>query len=272
MLFICFATYSAELILVGNYQGKNLYVQNPLMADGENYSATEVYVNQGFLMHAPRASAFVINLSHLALNQRVEVKIIHDESAVPRIVNAYAIRDHKIYLDASYAPEEDVFRWTKADQDILRWSVYGEKKGGVFVVQRMKENEWENIDSLEVSDSTMYRFPVSHRTGKNNYRIKLIDRDGYVTWSDVFAYNAKENPNQFYPAKSKDAFDELTGVSYSPKKVQRAIRLSKKADYEIWSKDSMIFEGTGVIIDVKKLQPGEYYIKIGSHQGPFTKY
>ena len=270
----CYASHGAELVLVGNYQGKNLYVQNPLLPDGTNYSSSEVYVNQDLLMHAPKASAFVIDLSHLKLDQKVEIKILHEEAAPPKIVNAHAIRNLVIYKETNYAAKPDVFRWAKADSDTLRWSVYNQKQGGLFVVEKGgdKEEDWEAIDSLEITSTMLYRLPVKHVAGNNHYRIKMIDRDGYVSWSEVFDYQHKAAVQEFYPAKPQSEFDRLTGVSYFPKKAQRAIRLSKEVAYEIWTDDMKLSEGYGALIIIRDLSPGEYFIKIGEHKGGFTKY
>ncbi|MGI9543915.1 MAG: hypothetical protein ACR2MX_11690 [Cyclobacteriaceae bacterium] len=278
LIFLCViflqssACFGAELVLVGNYQGKNLYVQNPLLPDGTAYSSSEVYVNQDFLMHAPKASVFIIDLSHLELDQKVEVKILHEEDTPPKIVNAHVIRNLVIYEESSYASRPDVFRWAKADTVTLRWSVYNQKQGGLFVVERGIEKDWEAIDSLKITEATLYRFPISHTSGNNQYRIKLIDRDGYVSWSDSFNFLHKSGVQEFYPAKSKPEFDHLTGVSYYPKKAQRAIRLSKEAAYEVWSDDEKLLEGYGALVIIKNLSPGDYFIKIGEHKGAFTKY
>ena len=40
-------------------------------------------------------------------------------------------------------------------------------------------------------DNTVYKVLVSHEKGENTYRIKLTDRDGYVTYSDPFRYILK---------------------------------------------------------------------------------
>ena len=65
------------IILEGNYQGKNLYVQNPFGSGGVGFCVTEVLVNGNITTDETNSSAFEIDFkSHkLAIGEKVEIKI-----------------------------------------------------------------------------------------------------------------------------------------------------------------------------------------------------
>ena len=72
------AEVSKVLILTGVYSGKNLYVQNPLLPD-KHFSTEEVFVNEKLVLSHPLTSAFTMDLSHLMVDQPVEIKIVQKE-------------------------------------------------------------------------------------------------------------------------------------------------------------------------------------------------
>ncbi len=182
------------LILSGFYTGKNLYVQNPMLPDNKSFSTEEVYVNKNLVLSNPITSAFIIDLSHLSLNETVEVKIVHKSRYSPRFINAYVIRSLELRHSESFAAVKDVFRWTKADKQTLRWTTYGEKGGGIFEIQKAEKELWVTVGKIpakELNDESVYKLRIDHQTGDNTYRLKLIDRDGYVSYSDLILYRLR---------------------------------------------------------------------------------
>ena len=181
------------LILTGVYSGENLYVQNPLLPD-HHFSTEEVFVNQISVLSNPLTSAYTIDLSHLTVDQAVEIRITHKENYPPKIINAHVIGNHQVNFGSSYAPTADVFRWTNADSTTVKWLTHDEKGGGTFEIQRARMEEWlpvVKIPAKSITDESIYKVIVSHEEGENTYRIKLTDRDGYVTYSDPFLYTSR---------------------------------------------------------------------------------
>ena len=181
------------LILTGQYTGKNLYVQNPILPDNR-FSTEEVFVNETLVLSNPMTSAYTIDLSHLRMEQQVEIRIVHKKHFKPRIINAHVIRDQKITVSESYAAVENIFRWINVDGTTIRWLTHGEKGGGTFEIQRAVKEKWQTLDrvaAIPEADEFIYRFSVDHQQGYNTYRIKLVDRDGYVTYSNLINYNFK---------------------------------------------------------------------------------
>ena len=186
---------SEVLIISGIYTGKDLYVQNPILPDNR-FSTEQVFVNESLVLSSPMTSAYTIDLSFLQLNESVEVKIVHKKRYHPKIINAHVIRDakQKVTRTDSYAAVENVFRWINVDGTTLRWLTHGEKGGGNFEIQKASSEGWIALDKVPSSssaDDSVYRFNLVHDSGLNTYRIRLTDRDGYVSYSNQIDYRLK---------------------------------------------------------------------------------
>lgn len=198
LVFVCIfflaSANAEEMILTGYYTGKNLYVQNPILPDNKSFSTEQVFVNESLVLTNPITSAFIIDLSHLSVDQTVEVRIIHKQNFLPKIINAYVIRDRQLDFSKSFAAVKQVFRWTKADQKTIRWLTFGEKGGGTFDIQKAFRESWETISqvpSKTLDDKSVYKVLVTHDHGDNTYRLKLVDRDGYVSYSPLINYKVR---------------------------------------------------------------------------------
>ena len=78
------------IILEGNYQGKNLYIQNPFGSNGVGFCVSEVKVNGNITTDEINSSAFEIDMKPHKLNigDKVEIKIFHKEDCKPKVLNA----------------------------------------------------------------------------------------------------------------------------------------------------------------------------------------
>src|SRR5437868_2524545 len=88
--FLGFKAYSQGwvIILEGNYQGKNLYVQNPYGSGGVGFCVTEVLVNGNIATDEIASSAFEIDFKphKLVVGDKVEIKIKHKEDCKPKVL------------------------------------------------------------------------------------------------------------------------------------------------------------------------------------------
>ena len=82
------------IILEGNYQGKNLYVQNPFGSGGVGFCVTEVLVNGNITTDETNSSAFEIDFKphKLAIGEKVEIKIKHKEDCKPKVLNSEVLK------------------------------------------------------------------------------------------------------------------------------------------------------------------------------------
>jgi len=183
---------SEVLIISGVYQGKNLYVQNPILPDNR-FSTQEVFVNDHLVLSNPMTSAYTVDLTHLEINTAVEVRIIHTERFQPKIINPHVLGPDQVSYDRKVGPETTVFRWINVDDRKLRWLAHG-AGSGTFEVQKSVKEGWEFIGAIEaepLSGESVLRLALKHKKGENNYRIKFTDRNGFVTYSDPISYKLK---------------------------------------------------------------------------------
>lgn len=100
LFLISFNHISAQnktLILDGTYLGKNLYVYNPF-ANEAVYCIKEVYINGKKSNAIVTLTAFTIDFPKegIALNTKVHIEFIHDESCTPNIFDKDAINPNKV--------------------------------------------------------------------------------------------------------------------------------------------------------------------------------
>ena len=181
------------LIISGTYLGMNLYVQNPILPDNK-FSTEEVFVNDRLVLKNPMTSAFTVDLSHLQVNQPVEIRIVHKERFQPRVINPHVLHQNVIISETRTVPDKEVFRWVNLDDRLLRWLSHGADKGGMYQVQRAEKEDWAEIGTIpadSLSGDTIYKLPVNHEQGDNSYRIRYTDPNGFVTYSEPIGYRLK---------------------------------------------------------------------------------
>jgi hypothetical protein len=172
-----FPLYAQEMLLEGVYQGKDLYVQNPMATDFKEFCVQEVYVNDKKMAERLQTSAFVVRLSHLQIGQRVRVRFIHKEGCRPRVLNPQVIRAESGTFQ---------FRAFRVSEDSARWVTAGKHKEGLFVVEKLQGSQWKPVETLETqadSNVQVFSVKVSHDQGKNKYRIRLVEQKGQVYYT-----------------------------------------------------------------------------------------
>ncbi len=253
LLLLVFVTYglqaqTAEYTTTGEYQGKNIYVQNPLSSDKINFCTTEVFLNEKLINTSPKTSAFVIELSHLKVGDPVFIKIVHRDDCLPKIINPQVIRS------------KSKFQFLSAYSDALsiHWATSGELPYGKYFVEHYKNKNWVNIATLTGKgsfDANQYTIKPEHHTGDNKYRIRYVQNDGKIFFSRVFDY-----------------FNDVEPISFFPTLVVDKITLSRESDYTV--KDAygnQITKGKGIEIDLNNLKEGLYYLYIDNREEKFVK-
>ena len=182
-LFISFHAFGqdTEYTMTGEYQGKNVYVQNPLSKDKINFCASEVFLNERLINTAPKTSAFEIDLSHLKVGDPVFIKIVHKEGCIPKIINPQVIRSKSKFQ----------FLNVQADALSINWTTVGELPYGKFYLEQYRNKTWANLSTNSGKgsfESNQYNLKPQHHTGDNKYRLKYVQSDGKIFFSQVFEY------------------------------------------------------------------------------------
>ena len=234
--------------MTGEYQGKNIYVQNPLSKDKINFCTSAVYLNERLINSSPKTSAFEINLSHLEIGGSVFIKIVHKEGCTPKIINPQVIRSKSKFK----------FLNVNADALSIHWVTVGELPYGKFFLEHYRNKKWGNIDIITGKgsfESNQYNIKPEHHTGDNKYRIKHVQNDGKIFFSRGFDY-----------------FNDVEPISFYPTLVVDKITLSRESDYAVIdSYGNQMTEGKGKEIELNSLKSGLYFLYVDNREEKFVK-
>lgn len=244
---LCFGQH-IEFTLAGEYQGRNIYVQNPLSSDKVNFCALEVYLNDRLIIEKPKSSAFEINLSEFNIGQPVILRITHREGCSPKIINPQVIRARSRFQFLSFS----------IDEQSISWFTTGEEDNGKFFIEQFLNNQWFSSGEILAKGSlnnNHYSVSPSHHSGENTYRIKYVNADGKIVFSKVERF-----------------FSYLDPVSFYPTRVDNKIYLSREIPFEVVDpQGNLITKGISKEITLNNLQSGLYYLKIDNRQESFFK-
>lgn len=239
---------NTEYTMTGEYQGKNIYVQNPLSKDKINFCTSEVYLNERLINNSPKTSAYEIDLSKLEIGGPVFIKIVHKEDCTPKVINPQVIRSKSKFQ----------FLNVNADALSIHWSTIGELPYGKFFLEHYRNKGWINIETISGKgsfDANMYDVAPEHHTGDNKYRIKYVQSDGKIFFSQIF-----------------DFFNDVEPISFFPTMVVDKITLSRASDYSVVdSYGNHITEGKGTEIELNNLKAGLYFLYVDNREEKFVK-
>lgn len=240
--------YADEIVVMGTYQGKNIYVQNPFTSDQTRYCTESVYLNNALILSKPRSSSYEINLSSLALNAAIEIKIVYTAGCKPKIINPYAIKSNTNFKFVNFT----------VDDKSLYWNTENETANSVYYIESFVNNNWSTLKVLstqQVKASNSYSLVVSHTTGQNRYRIKHQEKSGQISYSPTILFNSNQGLVKFYPrnASSKIYFTAIVNYEIS----------------DIYKK--VLRKGKGKDVDISTLARGVYYLNFEGRTEQFLK-
>jgi hypothetical protein len=247
-----FATISIE----GVYQGKNLYVQNPMDADGFGYCATKVTVNGDIMPGGTNVAAFPIDFSqfNLAIGSLIFIVIEHNDGCKPKILNPEVLLPKSTYRVNSISISLD---------GKLVWESSLEKGKLPYVVEQYRWNKWVAIgelDSKGTEGNNKYEFQVSPHSGKNLIRVAQFDYTGKGRYSSEVKFQSTVPLVSKKPTKVKDKIEFFT----SAKPVETR--------YEIYDAyGNIVKKGVGSIVNCTNLVKGVYYINYDNINEKFIK-
>lgn len=247
-VFSIFNIFAGNITLSGVYQGKNLYVQNPFTSDMKEFCTQEVYVNNVKVITNPTSSAFEIDLSHLKINDVVNIKIVHKDDCKPKILNAQVIRVKSAFQFVSFnVTEENIEFVTK-----------GEKASSKIILEQFRNNNWLALFDLNAkggADNNNYRLESYHNSGLNKYRLKYHDQTGEVFYSKVVEFNST-----------------LPEAKFAPLRVSKNITFTRKLHFEILDAyGNVVKKGEGAEVDCSELTTGVYYVNFDNKSEKFLK-
>ena len=232
------------ITIEGYYQGKNLFVQNPFK-DNE-FCVVSVFVNNSKVISYPKVSAFEVDLSSLAINTPITIKILHRNNCEPKLLNQQVVMSKSRFA----------FTSMNVDKDAVNWSSKGEKLGGKFYLQRLSvNNSWDTVEEVDCKgnlSASYYSWDAVHVAGLNQYRIKFVEEDGLIFYTKTVEIKNNREPITFYPRRVSDI---ITFVSKSP------------VVYSIYDKNGeIVMTGKGVTINCESLPQDDHYTLLYDNQ------
>lgn len=242
----------SKLTVEGNYQGKNLYVQNPNASSNVGFCTIKVTVNGNTTSDAIESSAYEIDLSihKLRVGDAVTVVIEHKVDCTPKVLNPEVLKPRSTY---------EIVDMKVDDKGKLVWKTKNENGKLPFIVEQYVWNKWISIGEVDgkgTPTENSYEFQVTPHSGDNKVRIKQVD------------YTGKPVPSQ---AKTfKDA--SVAEVDFNPKTVKDKLTFTAKTRYEIYdSYGNIVKKGYAVDVDCNNLKKGAYYINFDNKDSQFVK-
>lgn len=159
---------------------------------------------------------------------------------------------------------------------LLNWQTASETNNDYFTIERSQDvTNWEEIkviDGAGVSISKNDYSTIDHKpfTGISYYRLKQTDFDGNFSYASIRSVNLESNHQfdiQIYPNPSIDKINFNTS-DYEIDEVALFNTLGKNVSTLCEIKLNSKTEGN---IDISKLNPGIYLLRIGSQTARFYK-
>ena len=252
LLFILFLVFSgvamnAEVVVIsGIYQGKDLYVKNPITTSGVGYCIFEVLVNGSITSDEVNSPAFAVDLSAWGLKQgdAIEIVLRCKENCEVKIINPEVVYPNSTYemVNINVSPE-----------GLLAWTTKNESSVIPYVIEQFKWNRWMKIGEINGTGKpaeTKYSFQAALHSGSNTFRIYQIDYKGQRISQEV---------------KVESSTPVVTIKSL---KVTNLIEFTAETDYEIYSEyGSLVKAGRGISIDASKFFKGKYYVSFDNKGG-----
>ncbi len=244
------------IILEGNYQGKNLYIQNPFGSGGVGFCVTEVLVNGNITTDEINSSAFEIDFKphKLAIGEKVEIKIKHKEDCKPKVLNPEVLKPKSTFEIISMTIDKD---------GNLKWSTKLETGKLAFAVEQFRWNKWVKVgevDGIGTPITNNYSFKITPHSGKNQIRVRHTDYSGQPRLS-----------------KPVDFMSNAANITFAPIKVSKEINFiasDKPVEtmYEIYDQyGNVVKRGFGSTVDAANLSKGGYFINYDNKMGEFVK-
>ncbi|MBL1279909.1 MAG: T9SS type A sorting domain-containing protein [Fluviicola sp.] len=256
MFFSINAVAFGALSVEGTYQGKNLYVQNPMDDEGFGYCATKVTVNGDIMPGGTSMGAFEIDFSlfNIAIGEPVFIVIEHNDGCKPKILNPEVLLPRSTY---------NVESMSISDDGKLTWKTSGEQGKLPFIIEQYRWNKWVTIGEVQGKGSgasNSYEFTVTPHSGENTIRIAQIDHSGTKR-----------------PSKEVKFESSAPVVTKTPTKVKNEIKFianGKPAEtrYEIYDAyGNIVKKGVGSSVNCSNLLRGVYYINFDNVNEKFIK-
>lgn len=246
----------ATLSIDGSYQGKNLYVQNPMDEDGFGYCATKVTVNGDIMPGGTGLAAFEIDFGqfNIGIGEPVFVVIEHNEGCNPKILNPEVLLPKSTFVVES-------LNITPTGK--LTWTTTGENGKLPFVIEQYRWNKWVAVGEVQgkgTEGPNQYEFDVTPHSGENTVRVAQFDHSGRGRYSKEIAFKSPVMEVSKKPSIVKDKIEFYTNG------------IPVETRYEIYDAyGNIVKKGVDKVVNCTNLVKGVYYINYDNVNEKFIK-
>lgn len=232
-------------VLEGVFQGLDLYVNNPMLDEGEgiDYCIKSIEINNEPYNDVINSSAFRIALSNLDLDLGTPISITlhHETNCKPRVINPEVLKPLSTY---------ELVDMNLGYENMLEFTTKGESAKLNFTVQQFRWGSWIDVAKVEGKggpDNQKYSVKVYPHHGENKFRVFQTDHMHKVNMSEE---------NTLY--LNKDSVIVETNL----KKVKNDIIFSAETYYIMQNEfGENVIEGYGDNINTSELEKGMYYLR-----------
>jgi len=242
------SSMAGVIVLEGNYQGKNLFIQNPFSEAGVGFCVFEVTVNDQIATDEINSSAFEIDLGNfgLKIGAPVVVKIKHKDGCTPVVLNPEVLKPKSTF---------DIVRQeVKADRTYT-WTATNETGELPFIVEQKRWNKWVKVGEVMGAGTPgehTYTFKVTPHSGENTYRVRQTDLTKKSRMSQSITFT---DPT-------------VAAVTWGPQKVKDVITFSAPTLYEVYDQyGNIVKRGYANTLDVTSLKKDLYYLNYDNKMG-----
>ena len=247
-LALVLPSWAGVIVLEGNYQGKNLFIQNPFSEAGVGFCVYEVTVNDQIATDEINSSAFEIDMGNfgLKIGDKVTVKIKHKDGCTPLVLNPEVLKPKSTF---------DIVKQEITSDGTYKWVTQNETGELPYIVEQKRWNKWVKVGEVMgsgVPGDHPYEFKVTPHSGENIFRVKQVDLSKKARFSQNVTYtDPSVQPVTWQPAKPKD---EIT--------------FSANTLYEVYDQfGNIVKRGYANRLDVSTLKKDLYYLNYDNKMG-----
>ena len=250
LFFPTFFLNAGTIVIDGQYQEKNIYVQNSVSSSGVGFCTYEIRVNGQTTTDEINSSAFEIDLSQykMKFGDKVAIEIKYKDGCSPKVLNPEAVKPK---------PTFEVVTMTIAPDGKMKWTTKGEQGSLPFIVEQFRWNKWVKVGEVDgkgTPGQNEYSFTVTLTSGENQFRIKQIGLTNQPKTSSAIKVTSA-NPKLEYTLNKNNTIT-FTGETL----------------YEIYDYyGTIVKKGYGKQADVSGLVKGGYYLCFDNQVVDFKK-
>ncbi|PLX08933.1 MAG: hypothetical protein C0596_03720 [Marinilabiliales bacterium] len=245
---------AGEMVLKGIYQGKDLYIINPMLDIGEEYCAYEVTINEKPFDDVINSSAFRITLAYVGLEfgQEYEVIIKHHDDCTPKLVNPEVLKPLSTY---------ELVDYEIGYNNMLKFTTHNESGQLTFYIEEYRWDRWIEVGQIPGEggpDDREYSQKVYPFNGENQFRIYQVDNLNRKFYSDTLTFEIDKEP--------------VKVTTPSLRKVKKEITFSSETYFAVINEfGEELITGSGTVVDVSPLKKGEYFLNFENEYVVFKK-